>query len=81
MDTGHAQLMICGASRLAEPDYADVWDEAMRFAFGAGWEPRQDEADVYVRETDTEFYVLVEAAEEEEDDDDLELDLRDSNAG
>jgi hypothetical protein len=56
LDTGHAQLMLVGASKIDEA----AWDEAVRFCWAAGWEPRQDDPDVYVGAIDTEWYVLVE---------------------
>jgi hypothetical protein len=61
LDTGHAQLMLVGASKTDEL----AWDEAIRFCWAAGWEPRQDDPDIYVREIDTEWYVLNEVHDEE----------------
>jgi hypothetical protein len=61
LDTGHAQLMLVGASKIDEA----AWDEAVRFCWAAGWEPRQDDADVYVGAIDTEWYVLNEVDDEE----------------
>jgi hypothetical protein len=54
LDTGHAQLMLVGASKIDEA----AWDEAVRWCWVAGWEPRQDDPDVYVGAIDTEWYVL-----------------------
>lgn len=62
--------MVVRASEVTE----EAWDKAIRFCWGAGWEPRQDDADLYVRETDTEVYVLVEC---EGDDEDEEVDRDD----
>lgn len=65
IDTGFAQLVVQGASEMTEV----AWDEAMRFCWEAGWEPRQDEPDFYMGSTDTELYVLVEVEDDEEEDD------------
>lgn len=73
LDTGHAQLILVGASSVDE----EAWDKAVRFCWAAGWEPRQDDADFYLREIDTEWYVLSEVdaddlLDEEVDDDDAD---------
>lgn len=68
MATDRAQLVVMGASRYTE----DEWDQAMRFCWEAGWEPRQDEPDITYRETDTEIYVLLPIEDDEEEDEDIE---------
>lgn len=67
IDSGQAQLMMVGAAAMDDEVYAEAWDEAIRFCWGAGWEPRQDDPDVYLPSIDTEIYVLVEADEDEID--------------
>jgi hypothetical protein len=67
IDSGQAQLMMVGSSAMAEEVYAEAWDEAIRFCWGAGWEPRGDDPDVYLPSIDTEIYVLVEMEDEEID--------------
>jgi hypothetical protein len=61
MGMAKAELMIVGASRLDQTG----WDEAVRFCWGMGYEPRDDEPDVYLGSIDAEFYVLMELADEE----------------
>jgi hypothetical protein len=53
--------MLVGASKIDEA----AWDEAVRFCWAAGWEPRQDDPDVYIGAIDTEWYVLNEVGDED----------------
>jgi hypothetical protein len=64
--------MVAQASELTE----DGWDEAIRFCWAAGWEPKDDEPDVYVKATDTEVYILREVQSSKALDDTGSIDLR-----
>lgn len=61
LESGHAQLMLVGASLMDEA----TWDAAVRFCWAAGWEPQNDDPDVFIASIDTEFYLLREVAHEE----------------